>query len=434
MGVRILPHRVEHVRLTSFNSREIGAMVDRGMIPEVLDWVARQPLERREEPKILESFGRALVAARKYDEARKVSMRARAGFGVGSVHSGALAWADAQAAFQQGNVRAARSSAREAKEFGFPVPEGWLVYLDSLAERGRNLNRIEGHGARLFFRYGRPRLPRIGVEVNDQPAEAVVDTGAALTLVTERAAARWGIVPIAGSDAEGSGLHGTRFPVRFGTIDRLEIGGLVVHDVPVGVIPDSALEFESTAGATHYDLLLGCHLWKEFRLTLDYRDRLLLLVPNTGPPTAADSAVANLFVIEGKPTLRGSINGVGWFRFLVDTGSEFTLVHRAGSRRYGNALSQSPIEPITVHGIGKSRSQWGKISEITLGVDAWQVFFEDVLMTDDSETADDAIVGSSFLDAFVVILDFGHLQATLIRLPEVHELELTPGSPLRRAD
>jgi len=416
--VRVLPHRIEHPRSLFLNSQQFDEALARTLFPEVIDYVTMQPIERREEPRMLDALGRALSAERRYPEARTALARARDHYGKNSTRGSVVAWLESQAAFQEGNTAEALQALEQAHESSFPVPPGWLAFLRILANQTGRLNVITGDRARLFFRYGHPRLPRIDVAVDGKKIEAIVDTGAALTLISEAAAARMKIVPIAGTDAEGSGIHGARFPVRFGLIRELEIGGLKVSQVPVGIIPDSALEFEDKAGTSRYEFLLGCHLWKEFRVEIDYPGRTLSLDRPNSLPSSEDTEGANLFVIDGKPIVRGSINGVGWFRFLLDTGSEFTLIHRAGTSRYGSFMTEAPIEPITVHGIGKSRSQWGKISHVTLGVDWYQVFFEDILMTDDRDTPDDAVLGSTFLENFIVTLDFGRLHARIRRPPE----------------
>ena len=88
---------------------------------------------------------------------------------------------------------------------------------------------------------------------------------------------------------------------------------------------------------------------------------------------------------------------------------------------------------MTVHGIGQSRSTWGKVSDITLGADAWQVRFDDLLFTDDAETLDDAILGSTFLENFIVTIDFGHLRFVLER-PEEFDEELMASPAIKKRD
>lgn len=419
-AVFVQRHRISDVRdWGAMGYRDLDEVVARPFLPELIAWIEARPAGRRDEPLVLDAYGRALAAVRRWPEARAALARARENFGPSSPRGSASAWAESQAAFAQGDTAGALAAARIAHDGGFPVPDGWFRFLEVIAAKTPKLNRVEGRHGFLPFRLDRkPRLPQVTVAFGEVETEAIVDTGAAMTLVSESTAAALGLVPFEGTDAEGSGLHGTRFPVRFALAPFLDLAGVIVHDVPVGVVPDDALEFEGPGETIRFGVLLGCHLWKDFRVTVDYPAREIRLEPVRKGPTPGDLARANLFLLDNKPVVRGSLNGVGWFRFLVDTGSEFSLVHRAGAARFGPFLATLPVEPILVHGIGKSRSQWGKVSGITLGADAWQVYFKDILMTDDGTTPDDAILGTSFLENFVVTLDFGRLHVTLDR-PEL---------------
>jgi hypothetical protein len=423
--LRIGRHEIRAVRTVRFNSFELDRIHDRLLIPELLTYYRNQSPERREEARLLDARGRALAACRRYGEAREALEKAWKRHGPVSGLGGRAAWAASQAGFQSGRAADALSAAREADDRGFPIPRGWLAYLEALDRVAPLFNRIEGERGSGRFQHVRPRVPRIDVRMNGRDALGILDTGAAITLVSSTEARRLGIEPFPECEAEGSGLHGSRYPVRFGLVREVEVAGILVRDLPIGIVDDADLEFETPTGRVRYELLLGCHLWKEFRLVLDYPSRRYALERVKEPPSDADVARANLFVIDGKPVARGSMQGIAWFRFLIDTGSEFSLVHKAGSRRYGVLGAELPIEPITVHGIGRSRSQWGKLSGITFGLDRFQVSYDDLLVTDDDETADDAIIGDSFLESFVVTLDFGRLSLTL-RLPDRDFEPFTP--------
>ena len=79
------------------------------------------------------------------------------------------------------------------------------------------------------------------------------------------------------SKAFGRGLHEKDFPVTFGIVDRLEFAGFTLRDVPVMLMPDDALLFETSRGQFPVPMVLGLHLLKEFTMDLDYGHRRITL-------------------------------------------------------------------------------------------------------------------------------------------------------------
>ena len=113
---------------------------------------------------------------------------------------------------------------------------------------------------------------------------------------------------------------------------------------------------------------------------------------------------------------------------LAETGSD--ILHLAKATYYvsedeaSKALDKARLDfyppgrapaasKVTVHGVGESRAQFRKLSDLTIGLGDHQVRFEDVLLTDDQESENDGILGTDFLERFVVTLDFGRLAARL---------------------
>ena len=77
---------------------------------------------------------------------------------------------------------------------------------------------------------------------------------------------------IPNSQATGRGLHKREFPVTFGVDGQARrSSGFTLHDVPVMLMPDEALIFETTRGAFPVPMVLGLHLLKEFTTEIDYR-------------------------------------------------------------------------------------------------------------------------------------------------------------------
>lgn len=106
---------------------------------------------------------------------------------------------------------------------------------------------------------------RVDARIDGRLIDAVVDTGASLVVLNESAAARLGIFPRAsdyvGRSQTANGV-GRYAPVR---LDRIEVNGITVRDVPAAVKPDDALAVN----------LLGMSFLSRVKWTHD-RGRLVL--------------------------------------------------------------------------------------------------------------------------------------------------------------
>ena len=117
---------------------------------------------------------------------------------------------------------------------------------------GRPSQQIVGEVApgSIAARYDRVGLPRVEVAVNGRAQEAVVDTGANLSVLSRETARRLGIEIAEAETRVSNGVEGT-VPVRIGVADRLEIAGTVLRNVPFLIIDDEQLTFPLPGG---YDI------------------------------------------------------------------------------------------------------------------------------------------------------------------------------------
>jgi aspartyl protease family protein len=81
----------------------------------------------------------------------------------------------------------------------------------------------------------------VAARIDGAPVDFIVDTGATLVILRESDAARAGIRPSrADYTANVSTANGVTKAAR-AKLDRVEIGGITVYDVPALVLPDNAL-------------------------------------------------------------------------------------------------------------------------------------------------------------------------------------------------
>jgi hypothetical protein len=395
--------------VNSFNAEE---QLRRGYIPEVGAFLASSGGKTLEGVRYDRLLGQVLLERGDFRGAAPRLERAFAGYGRASDRAEA-AWLLSQAAYWADDFTSAGRWARAAQRDGKLVPEGWVVFLESPPPRALYGGAAPGAGVTLPVDFGRPNLVRLPVHVNGRPAEEMVlDSGASVSLLTDSAAARLGVRFVPGATASARGLHETETPMRLGWLDSVRIGDLTLTDVPVGVLPDGTLTFETASlGVFRLNGVLGAHLMKEFDWRLEYIEKRLF-ARRLDPRAARGSKDQNLFVRRLKPMVRTSLNGQPWSLFLLDTGSEPSMVTREGLRKTRLFEPESAF-PVTLEGIGNSRVSWGKISNVSVGVDAYMVRFKDIVVKEEGEGIEDGILGASFLANFDVEIRFGSMTLVL---------------------
>ena len=249
------------------------------------------------------------------------------------------------------------------------------------------------------------------MKINGSDSAAILDTGAAYTILTESFARQVGVREIPDSKAYGRGLHAKEFPLTFGIVDRLEFGGFSLSHVPVMLMPDDALLFETSRGDFPVPMVLGLHLIKQFRLGLDYTKRRIHLTREDLRGTGRDPD-QNLFVTRSRIFARCSINRGGWYLLLLDTGSEPTMLTSNGVRQAGLKAS-GKFYPKKLYGLGKSEAAWTRVDSVAIGLAGFGVRFRNLVMKEDDGALEDGILGNSFLKNFDVVIDFKRMRIEL---------------------
>ena len=383
----------------------------RGLYPEVEKFLGTLPRETiLNSPSICYAEGRVLLARGDYAGALPLLERAR------DIESRAprradIEWSLSQGAILWNDFGAARDYAQSAVQDGYGLVPGFLHFLNALAEVEVYTGAPAGESHESDFDMRGFELVRVPVTVNDLQAAAIIDSGAVYSIMTETFAKKAGVREIPDSRASGRGLHKKEFPVTFGVADRVTFCGFTLHDVPVMLMPDDALLFETTRGEFPVPAVLGAHLLKEFTTEIDYPRRRLKLtradfrVPKRDPEQ-------NLWFYRGRMFTRASINRTGWYQFLLDTGSESTMMTSVGLSRAGLPASNK-LFPKKVYGIGKSQAEWGRARDLAIGVGGYAARFQDLTVREDEGSYEDGIVGNSFLAHFRVLIDFQKMVLTL---------------------
>jgi len=401
---QVMLHTTEDARRPpGLNFTNYDQALDDGYYLDVERFLVRQPREYLERPAVLMALARIalfkgdLIKARDFGEA---SLK-------GLPHTvptfGKLCWNMALIYYFLNDFHAASRYAQEASDWGYHTDVGFRNFLK---ESPDTLYEFSGDGVRLPCVYGDPNILRFPVTLqNGRKVEAILDTGASLTFLSQSMAKTLGIPLEDGRKSFGYGLHGKLIPIHLVYLESLSLGGVTVKNVPAMVFADSDIQF----GDFKVDFGLGFHLLRHGRLEIDYKGKALDWSVGA---TGRRSDEQDLYIMGLRPAVRVSINHVMGYHFILDTGSELTYISSQGSRR---ALLQEKLNffSMITHGIGKSKANYTRVSNVYVGADRYMVLYSDVPTKSEYANLVDGILGNDFLDNFRVILDFPAGRMTL---------------------
>jgi hypothetical protein len=260
-------------------------------------------------------------------------------------------------------------------------------------------------------------LNAIAAGVNDVPLDTVfIDTGAQHAVMTVAAAEAAGVRP----GPSGLRLVGfANLAARPGLIDTLDLGGVVLHDVPV-MIGDSA-----PLAAAGGQMALGTELMHHVRFTMDYPAGRVLVEPANSPRAIgpADGWEIPLWTFSQACLAQGHLPSGETARVLVDTGdASGSYVSGRWAQRHlpGFPRQHGPV----VFKSARRKLSLGKMELGTGRLDDWPVV--DTLPVE-LERADaiDVLLGRDLLASYRVTID---MSARVLRLQGAAASSATNGN------
>lgn len=365
----------------------------------------------------LAALGKVYLACGRFDDARA---RLRAALDLDPFRStyADVAWDLAQVEYLENNFELSLEWAQIAAERGLQIRPWHMKYLESL--RGIPVYQFKGATSHaLPFRFGRPDVPRIAARVNrTTDIEAIIDSGAVLSIISTRLAKTLNVRHL--SDTEGTffGLLGEPIQVKFGLVESLELGNMVIENVPVAIMPDDKMRFlinKREGKEFRMDFLLGSNLLKEFRIELDF-DRNRVIFTRLADNERRPDVNQNLFFEGFRPHVRGAINRRGWYLFVLDTGSEITFLNEARIGSMPVTLWGSGSHSAMLQGLGGSMKRGAKLEDVQIGLDRSAGDFRTLPMYGgDEKDLAVGIIGQNLLKHFNVVIDFGRMRVDLKR-------------------
>jgi hypothetical protein len=370
----------------------------------------------RQSPGDLLALGLAEMACNRLSAARQHLRASIAEQGTRSNYADA-AWALSQLEYMDNNLAASLEWAKTAGEHGLSILPWHMQYLEAL--QNTRLYHFQGvPGDEIPFEIGKPDVPRINVRVNksNDRYTAVIDSGAVLSIMSQRLANTLKLKRLPVETGTFYGLLGEPIAVDFALLDTLEMGAVTVENVPVAIMPDEKMRFlVNDRQEFRMDLLLGANLLKEFRLEFNFsRERVVF-----AKLTASDRRPAsdqNLFFRGFRPHVRGTINRRGWYMFVLDTGSEVTYLNETQMGSLPINQYTPRMHNATLQGLGGSQKTGAKLEGVELGIDRWAGVFRTIPMYSANERETNAgIIGQNYMKNFNVVIDFGRMRMDLAR-------------------
>ncbi len=280
--------------------------------------------------------------------------------------------------------------------------------------------------------------PFIDVVINGKgPLRFVIDTGASLSVISDKAAERLGIKPVArGGNARAVGGSGS-FPILYGLLDSIAIGEAKIEAVPVYIrTVHSAPETPQSEKADGY---IGLSVLANYAVTLDYQNRQMTLdrspireeppaaktdAPNPDAPAPGD--LINGFEIPIRSTSGGLASAETHLpnlkrplNFIIDTGATTTVVSKASVKRYeleGLKIKGETIRVIGAAGIEDGVETMG-LSTLTVNglrkSPSRAVILDLEAVNETSGFEQHGILGGDYLAHFRVVLDLRRYQFKL---------------------
>lgn len=296
--------------------------------------------------------------------------------------------------------------------------------------------------------------PFIKVMVNGKgPFRFVIDTGASMSVLSDKAAQTLGIKPVAkGGNARAIGGSGT-FPILYGVLDSIQLGEARIDTVPIYI--RTVHSTEDTPEGERSDGYIGLSVLSNYAVTLDYKTQQMIVDRTplreeqlTKPATDSAEAKPAEPAAAPKPENLGALAGLGIevpirstsgglasaeahlptmdrpLNFIVDTGATISVISKAAVKRYdleGMKLKGESFRVIGAAGIEEGAEALG-LSTLTVNNlrknNSRALILDLEAVNETSGFEQHGVLGGDYLRHFRVVLDLRR-----------HFFGLTPQSP-----
>lgn len=287
--------------------------------------------------------------------------------------------------------------------------------------------------------------PFIEVMINGKgPLRFVVDTGASLSVISDKVAEQLGIRPAArGGKARAVGGTGT-FPIVYGLLDSMTIGDAKIDAVPVYI--RTVHTTDDMPESQRADGYLGLSVLSNFKVAIDYQNKTITL--DRTPIREDEAAGAQKDIAADKPAdevkpidpdavpagveipIRTTSGGLAStetklpdldrpLNFIIDTGATVSVISKAAVRRHSLDAMKIPGETYRVIGAagiaeGAEALRLSNLNVSGLKRENSRALILDLdAVNETSGFEQHGILGGDYLSNFLVILDLRRHQFLL---------------------
>ncbi len=284
--------------------------------------------------------------------------------------------------------------------------------------------------------------PFIKLVVNGKETlQFVIDSGASLSVISDKAAARLGIKPVArGGNARAVGGSGS-FPIVYGLLDSLMIGESKIESVPVYI--RTVHHSDDMPESERADGYIGLSVLSNFAVTLDYQTRQMTLdrtpvrdevaavksdvaKPDAAKPEAPAGSIADGIEIPIRSTSGGLASAEAKLpgmdrplNFIIDTGATISVISKAAVERnqlQGMKLVGETFRVIGAAGIEEGAEALGLSTLIVGGLkksNARALILDLDAVNETSGFEQHGILGGDYLSHCRIVLDLRRFQFRL---------------------
>jgi len=272
--------------------------------------------------------------------------------------------------------------------------------------------KLLAHEPRLRAK-GSARVPvtpgsRVPVKADMYDGVAVADTGAQISVMME-SVARSARVKILGASGK-VGSTTASVAGQIGLIPEVKIGGAVLNNIPVLVLPDAQLTFSDGKVTVSLPFILSVYALAEFsRVAWLDHDKWLAL--GKAAPTSFPGAVAMIWHPNG---IAVPLEGPGGRHAAhFDSGADFSYLYESGVALLSDAGRASIVESKRkIGGVGGIVEQEvRRVPQADLGLAGQPLVLKNLDVAKELESGEAARLGEDVLRAYgAVVFDFGAMR------------------------
>ncbi len=386
---------VEKRKVTGISFINYEEGINEGYYNEVLEFLERNKEKIKDNPSLKFAFGKILLSKFSLEGSEKFFQEVLKKTSSAMPIYGKTLWNYSLIYYFKNGFSPSYELMERAYNSGYQVDEGFRNFLKKSPKK---LYEFEGSFFKKNFEYSKVKIPLIKVKINEKTEEkAVIDTGASLSFISYSFAEKNGIEISKETKSKGFGFHGKIIPLWLNYLNSLEIDGFKVRNIPIMIFRDEDLTF----GDLKINLGIGFHFLKEGLLKIDYKKREI----SFNILKREENKRGNLIILGLRVGVEVTINGYGYYNFILDTGSEGTYITNFGAKKAILSEKLNFFDVIT-RGLGKAKVEYKKIEDTTIGVSGYKIWYSNITSKREQYPFIDGILGNDFLENFIVEMDF----------------------------